>query len=392
LQPCETATVSRMRRCVLFGILLAAACAPSASAKVRPGPAGDAFYTPPAKLPAAHGAPIWWRRLSGQATLKGGGKNWLLLYRSTSLDGKRIGVSAVLTLPKGKAPKGGWPLVSWAHGTTGIADQCAPSRASVNGGYDHKLLQRWLKAGYAIVRTDYEGLGTPGPHPYLIGASEGRSVLDAALAARGAVPDISRDVVLAGHSQGGQAVLFAASLAKRWAPSLKLKGTLAFAPVSHLSEQASLLRALNTTSLTPLASMILRGIDVAQPSLGVASLLTPQAAALYPQVDQRCLADLSKPDSFGALPTAQLIRADADPSGLVAALAAKDDPEDLEIPKPLRIEQGTADTTVFPTFTQSTAAALHATYKTYAGLDHGAIVTSAKPEADAAKFVSRVLG
>ena len=135
-------------------------------------------------------------------------------------------------------------MVTWAHGTTGIADRCAPCRAGMPGSYDHPLLNRWLKAGYAVVRTDYEGLGTPGDHPYLIGDSEGRSVLDMVRAARKLDANIGKRVVIAGHSQGGHAALFAGSLARRWTPELTLRGTLAFAPVSHLGEQAALLRAL----------------------------------------------------------------------------------------------------------------------------------------------------
>src|SRR5215218_9150402 len=211
---------------VLSLLLLTAALPAAAEAKVRKGPGGLAFYTPPKPLPAGkHGALIWSRKLSG-AALKGGAGNRLLLYRSTSATGKAVAVSGTLTVPKGKAPKGGWPVISWAHGTTGIADQCAPSRqgseAIVN--YANPLLQRWLKAGYAVVRTDYEGLGAPGAHPYLIGTSEGRSTLDMVRAARKLNPDIGKDLVIAGHSQGGQAALFAGSLAKRWTPELKLKG------------------------------------------------------------------------------------------------------------------------------------------------------------------------
>jgi pimeloyl-ACP methyl ester carboxylesterase len=382
-----------MRRCVLAGILLAAVVAPAASATVRLAPSGVAFYTPPSPLPAGrHGKPIWSRRLTGQAALKGGGANRLLLYRSTGLDGKPTAVSGVLTVPTGKAPKGGWPIVTWAHGTTGIADSCAPSRSNLQAGQDHPLLQRWLKAGYAIVRTDYEGLGTPGPHPYLNGVSEARSVLDAVLAARQTDPGIGKDVVIAGHSQGGQAALFAAALASRWTPSLKVRGTVAFAPVSHLSAQATALKSVGTTSLTALAALILRGLDVANPGLGVQSLLTPQAAALYPQTDSKCLPDLGKPGSFGGLPTSQLIASGANIAPVVAALAANDDPEGLKITTPLRIEQGSADTTVFPVFTQQTASALKATYKVYAGLTHGTVVTAAKPQADATAFVKKAFG
>jgi dipeptidyl aminopeptidase/acylaminoacyl peptidase len=157
----------------------------------------------------AHGSLIWSRRLSGKAALKGGG-NRLLLYRSSGVTGKRTAVSGTLAVPKGRAPKGGWPLISWAHGTTGIADRCAPSRG---GDAAPPLLERWLKAGYAIARTDYEGLGTPGDHPYLNGRSEGSALLDAARAARRLDKRIGKRFLLAGHSQGGQAVLWAASMA-----------------------------------------------------------------------------------------------------------------------------------------------------------------------------------
>jgi pimeloyl-ACP methyl ester carboxylesterase len=382
-----------MRSCLFLGILLAAAvCAAPASAKVPRGPAGNAFYTYSKTLPSKHGAAIWQRPIAGQAALKGGGASTLLLYRSTSPAGKAVAVSAVLTVPKGKAPKAGWPIVSWAHGTTGIADQCAPSRFNVQQGYDHPLMQRWLKAGFAVVRTDYQGLGTPGPHPYLNGVAEGRDVLDAVLAARQAVRGIGSKVALAGHSQGGQAALFAASLAPSWTPSLKVKGTVAFAPVSHLAEQGSVLRSVDTTGLTALAAMILRGVDISNPGLNVQSLLTPQALALYPQIDDKCLPALGKPDSFGSLPTSQLIRADANTDALVAALGKQDDPEDLKISTPVVIEQGTSDTTVFPAFSQQTSDALKATYKTYDGLNHGTIVTSAKPQADAAAYLKKRLG
>jgi len=377
---------------LLFGILIAAVAAAPASAKVRQGPSGAAFYTPPSKLPSKHGAPIWARKLTGQATLKGGGANTLLLYRSTSLTGKPVAVSAVLTVPKGKVPKGGWPLVTWAHGTTGIADSCAPSRANVQGGYDHPLMQRWVKAGYAVVRTDYEGLGTPGDHPYLIGDSEGRSVLDAALAARGFDARIGKDVVISGHSQGGQAALFATSLASKWAPSLKVKGTVAFAPVSHLSEQAQAISAIGTTSLTALAALILRGIDIADPALNVSGLLTPQATALYPQTLTKCLGGLGKPDSFGSLPTNQLIKQGANVTPVVDALAKFENPEALTIRTPILIEQGTADTTVFPAFTQDLASKLKATEKTYDGLTHSTVVTSAAPQADATAYIKKKLG
>jgi hypothetical protein len=143
--------------------------------------------------------------------------------------------------------------------------------------------------------------------------------------------------------------------------------------------------------------MIVRGIDVTDPGLGIPARLSPQAAALYPQIDTRCLPDLGKPDSFGSLPTSQLFRADADVNPIVAALSAQDDPEGLKIKTPVLIEQGSADTTAFPTFTQQLVAdylKAHAkvTYKTYGGVTHGGVVTSAKPQSDATAYIKKRLG
>jgi fermentation-respiration switch protein FrsA (DUF1100 family) len=138
--------------------------------------------------------------------------------------------------------------------------------------------------------------------------------------------------------------------------------------------------------------MIIRGIDIAEPGLSVQALLSDQARALYPQLDQKCLDDLGKPDSFGGVAPANLFRPDANLDPVIAALNADDDPEALRIRTPVRIEQGKADTTVFPNFTDDLVSELKrhgaaVTYKTYAGLGHGEVVTSAAPSADATKFV-----
>ena len=385
-----------MSRLLLAAVLVLVAAAPANAAAVKRGPSGDAFYTPPSSLPkGAHGTPVWQRKLTGPAVLKGAKANTLLLYRSTSANGKGTVVSGTVAIPKGKAPKGGWPVVSWAHGTIGAADACAPSKIAMPGAYDQKLLTRWLKLGYAVVRTDYEGLGTPGPHPYLIGTSAGRSVLDIVRAARKLDHRIGKRVVFAGHSQGGHAALFAGALSGKWTPELTVRGTLAFAPASHLGEQGALLRALSSPSgISGLAAMIVRGIDVANPSLGVQNLLSDRAKALYPQIDERCLGALAAPDSFGGVAPADLFRPDADIAPIVAALNRDDDPEGLKVRGPVLIEQGLADTTVFPGFTNDLVDAykrrgVKVTYKTYAGVDHGGVVLNTRVAKDATAWVKK---
>jgi pimeloyl-ACP methyl ester carboxylesterase len=385
-------------------LLLAALPAAADAAKVRKGPSGSAFYKPPSPLPGkGHGGLIWARKLTGTAALKGGAGNRLVLYRSTGIAGKAVAVSGTVSIPKGKAPKGGWPVITWGHGTTGIADACAPSRDSASNpahttiNYAYPLLQRWLKAGYAVVRTDYEGLGTPGDHPYLIGRSEGYSMLDMVRAARKLDKRLGKKVIISGHSQGGQSALWAASLAPKWTPELKVRGTVALAPVSHLAEQIPLLAAFTEPGgVSGLAAMILRGVDVAAPQLGVPALLGERAAALYPLTLMRCLGPLGAADAYGGVAPADLLRPGADLAPLAAALTQRADPAELKIRTPVRIQQGVDDTTVFKTFTDQLVSGYKSrvkklTYKTYPGVDHGGAVKDAKSAKDATSYIRKHL-
>jgi pimeloyl-ACP methyl ester carboxylesterase len=357
------------------------------------GPAGLRFYSP-SKLPAGpHGTLIWERPFHGVAALKGA-NNYLVLYKQVGVAGKPVPVSGIVSVPKGKAPKHGWPVVTYAHGTTGIADGCAPSRDTGRSSGANEadtgiapLLDTWIKDGYAVVRTDYEGLGTPGPHPYLIGHSEGYGVLDVVTAARQLDPAVSNRVVISGHSQGGQAALWAAALAPSYTPGLHVLGTVAFAPQSHTAEETSLLKSLSTPALTPLAGMILRGIDVADPSLKVSSLLTSAGQTLYPQTLTECLNQLESPSSLGGLPLDQLVSPTANLDPVVKAIAAND-PDNLKIGGPVLLEQGLADTTVFPSFDQELSQELakngaKVAYHTWPGATHGGVLISAAKDATA---------
>ena len=337
---------------------------------------------------ATHGDVVSSKPLTGAPALKAA-KNTFVLYRSVGVGDKAVTVSGTIAVPKGKAPKGGWPIITWAHGTTGMADKCAPSRLAAGPA----LLDQWVKDGFAVVRTDYEGLGTPGVHPYLNGDSEGHSVLDIVRAARKLDKRLGKRVVISGHSQGGQAALFAAALAPKYTPELKIRGTVAFAPASHLSEQVPIVRALTSPSgLTALAMMIARGLDLSDPSLDIPSLLGDKVRALYPTIDTSCLGDLARPDSYGGIAPSEIFRDGADLSKAVAALNRIDDPENLKIRTPLRIEQGTADSTVLPLFTDQLASELKkrgtkVVYKKYDGVDHGGIVVNKASAADATKYV-----
>jgi pimeloyl-ACP methyl ester carboxylesterase len=175
------------------------------------------------------------QRMSGAPD---GSTAYRIIYMSTGLSGEPIPVSGVVVVPAGHVPAGGRPIVAWAHPTTGVEPQCGPSRArvffsSVQG------LRDALARGYVVTATDYPGLGISraGPHPYLVGTSEGRAVLDSVRAAR-QIPDAgaSNNFAVWGHSQGGHAALYTGLLASAYAPELHLVGVATAAPATELAE------------------------------------------------------------------------------------------------------------------------------------------------------------
>ena len=209
-----------------------------------------------------------------------------VLYRSTGLHGEPIAVSGVVIVPKGVPPAGGRPIVAWAHPTTGIVDRCAPSLAraffrSVQG------LQDMLNRGYAVAATDYPGLGTPGVHPYLVGESEARAVIDSVRAAR-SVPGVGdgRSFAVWGHSQGGQAALFTGLLASTYAPDLNLVGVAAAAPATEL--RSLMMKDIDTSGGRNITAMTLwswsRIYDAP-----MATVVTPQAIPVINQLADECI-------------------------------------------------------------------------------------------------------
>jgi pimeloyl-ACP methyl ester carboxylesterase len=397
IRSARQATSRRVARAVALAAVVFILVPGVAVAKVRTGPAGDAFYTPPSPLPGrVHGDLIWQRPLTGPAVIAGSSRTLLILYRSSGSGGPAVPVSGVVSIPEGKPPTGGWPVITYAHGSLGIADSCAPSRTANRFGFS--LLSRWLKAGYAVARTDYEGLGTPGVHPNLVGTSEGPGVLDIVRAARQADPRISRTVAIVGGSQGGHAALWAAALAPRYTPELHVKGTVAFAPASHIDDQLPFVTGLTTPGgyLSAGVALIIRGIATAQPSLDVNSLLSAAAAALYPRTLIDCIDRLAQSDSFGGLSPAEIFVAQPDLTAIIKALDAQD-PSHLRIHTPVLIQQGTRDTTVLPMVTDALARELrtngvHLTYKKYPRLDHLGVQLRRKPAGDAYAYVKDRLG
>jgi predicted esterase len=356
------------------------------------GPSGTKFYYPPANRVnnLRPGKLIWSRPAGLGVVLSDASRTRLIAYTSKTPQGKTVAVSGSISLPKGKAPASGWPVISYGHGTTGIADQCAPSRNYPGGpvdplvSYVNPEQNAWLKQGYAVLRTDYQGLGTEGVHSFLIGTAEGRSMIDIVRATKQLYPRIiSKNYILSGHSQGGHSALFAAGLADSWAPGFKLKGTVSYAPASHLKEQVGLLPALTDPSgLSALAGLIVRGAETQNSGIVPSSLLNPPAFNLYPNTLTQCLGELSSPASLGGLAPSTLLNNSANNTALLNVL--EENNPAVKTNAPVLLLQGTFDTTVFPFLTDSLDGELkslgnNVDYRTYPGVNHSGIVSAAQP-------------
>ncbi|GGK58859.1 alpha/beta fold hydrolase [Nocardia camponoti] len=325
-------------------------------------PSGAAFYVPPAPLPdGEHGDPIWAAELAGVAAFAEAATNERVLYRSENVHGEPIVVSGIIALPKHPAP--GNPVVSWAHGTVGAADLAAPSRDTVDGPAHqvnvepHGLVNDLLRAGYAVVATDYEGLGTPGNHPYLVGESEARSVLDIVRAARILHPELSGNVAVLGHSQGGHAAIFAAHHAPKWTPELRLVGVTAYAPGASVADGFRLIpQSPITHEVIGFFPLFLIGAVAADPSIDLRALLTDRAYELYQRdIPTRSRFGLSEEESFGGILGTDLLKPEAidgpDYQKVLAVLEANNPVVTSEVG--LRVVQGLDDPRVLAVTTSA---------------------------------------
>ena len=197
--------------CLLAIALLALTSAPPAAAQDA---AGDLLSAAPYRA-------TWVPSQAAQA--------YKLHYRTPDHRGQLAEGTGLLYLPAGTPPIGGWPVVSWAHGTQGIADRCAPS---VSGPYqperDGRFLDRFLAQGYAVVAADYQGLGSSGDHAYLHVRTAARNAIDMIKASRQYLGNgtLSPRWVSVGHSQGGAAALTAGHIAPTYGgPSLQYRGS-----------------------------------------------------------------------------------------------------------------------------------------------------------------------
>lgn len=303
-QPPGKATSGAARRflmatlCLIFGAPEAAARDDGASILaqegIRQGPPGrDFWFTVPAEVPSgARSGDVYWMR--SRELVPAGSEGWNMIYVTEGAGGRLVYASGEIYLGQRNAesPR---RVALWNHPTAGMSDACAPSWAGDPSivspfGFERvPAITELLRRGYLVVMSDYQGLGTPGPAPYMDGALAAKASLDAVRAARKfARARAGESFVSYGHSQGGQTTLWAAALAASYAPELKLRGALSIAPAV---DTLALIRW--DVAHPPLGAYVVTtaaGLSASHPHLRLRDILTPAGLELLASMADMCFA------------------------------------------------------------------------------------------------------
>lgn len=350
----------------------------------RAAPHADAFYDAPDAVPDEAGRLLRAEPFTRQ--IPDGATAWRILYTTTLDEGEPTVASGLVVVPDGVGADGGAPppVVAWAHGTTGSARGCAPSvldEPFESGAF--YLLDDVLARGWALVATDYAGLGTAGPHPYLVGQGEARSVLDAVRAAR-ALDDatLGEQTVVWGHSQGGHAALWTGAVAPAYAPDVPLAGVATLAPASDLVGMVSHLE--NVAGGSVFASYVVAAYDAAYPDADAFAAVRPGARLVVHEMASRCLSEPGALVSVAeALSMDQPLWTTDPTDGALGERLAENVPTGA-VEAPLLVAQGASDPLVLPG-TQDAyvgercAAGQPVDYRTYEGRDHVGLVQADSP-------------
>lgn len=328
------------------------------------------------------------------------GESVVMTYKMLGMNNTEVQATALVFTPKTAPPAKGWPIVVWAHGTTGVADICAPSRSQLNT-YIQAMIEGLLAAGYVVVAPDYEGLGEPANdelHPFLNVKSEAFSITDAVVAARNYLGNkVSNRWMTVGHSQGGHAALGAAQYQSR--AQLDYKGTVAVAPASNLeliltageslaAQQTDLTEKITTlASLDTFTALITAGLRNPNPTLQYSQVFKSPTDQIADNAETDCYTSLGQ--EFGLGMQAYALNNAGDISNYPRTqsgfmnlspvrkfLDTDSQPLQVKIDTPIIIYQGAMDTTVPKAATDTllngeAAKNSQITYRTNTTWDHG---------------------
>ncbi len=373
----------RLRR---FGRVVAAVLAlivaialAGVGAQLRSGaPVADTFAVWTSGVPTAPGVLL--RAEPFDRTVPEGAVAWRILYSTTDALGEPA-LSSGLVMTRADDIDEPRPVIAWAHGTTGFDRACAPTNLpDVLASGAMPAVQQVIDEGWHLVATDYTGLGTDGPHPYLIGPGEAHSVVDAVRAA-GQLDDVNLapETVVWGHSQGGHAALWTGQIAPDYAPELDIVGVAAMSPASDL---IGLIRGLESvTGGSLFGAYVAAAYEAHYDDVTFRDILEPGAERITRELAARCLED---PRTLLSIFQALAIEQDrpifrGDPTAGAFGDRLRENtpvgPESI----PLLLTQGSVDPLVLPSVQQAfadrrCAAGLDVDYRVYEGFEHVDVV------------------
>jgi hypothetical protein len=255
-----------------------------------------------------------------------------ILYHSHSANGEDVAVSGVVLFPSDKKPPAaGWPVIAWAHGSTGVARSCAPSLMR-NIGHG-PFLSMYVNLGYAVVAADYAGLGTNFRNAFLDGPSSATDVINSVPAARAAVPQLGARWIVMGEAEGGLAAVAVAEKENEIRDPNYLGGIA----ISDLASPRALYEhhGFSMLMLTSLAY----GIHTVYPQVPITDMLTGNSLALYHQVEQTC----SPAKTIPELSPAEMVKPDWESNAFVRQYFDRNDPGQMRAYGPILVITGDAD-------------------------------------------------
>ncbi|GAA2282115.1 lipase [Streptomyces ruber] len=339
------------------------------------------FYDLPPDLPPAPAGTLVRAEKAQEYQFDSGIRATRILYHSRSAKDRDVAATGVVLTPAGDPPPGGWRVIADAHGASGVGRNCAPSLMKDLQYGEH--LQSLVRAGYAVVATDYAGLGTDGRHEFLSKRAEANDVVNALPAARTAVRGLGSEWVALGHSQGGQAVLGVGELMaereRRGRPDHGYRGLAAIAPAADLTSLFT--RTAKMPEASGLVPMIVAGAAAGLPGLRPSQVLTPTATARLNTLRTDCIGVIQA--SYSDLTGDALVRPGA--ARTIEPYLRRNNPGTLPVAGPVLLQQGTADVLTTPPDTAELEARLcrkgaTVEYRTYEGLDHNGVLIPAQPD------------
>ncbi len=396
----KTSVMATVALIVVLGVALAFLHQPSPVDDVPAAPA-DVAAPPGTAVTEAPPVPEWYD-VDGPANgpagtvirtqpVTGGPDNidvYRIIYNSSDNEGQPVPVSGLVVIPKGTPPEGGWPVVGYAHGTTGANPRCAISTTPFEPstpGYSNffRQISPIAEAGYVVAATDYLGLGTGGTQSYLVGKVEGQNVLDSVRAVHNWRDDVNTDLNLIwGHSQGGHSAAFAAELAPSYAPEVPFQGAAVLAPglLPALPFAVDAIVNSDMTGLNGFVMLIIRSwTETYSDQLAPEDVLTSAGLEKLPTVNEYC--GNTQADAVNQQPLGAYVKLPI--PATFYDLMTVNTPGTDRIDMPIAMVQGMKDTTIIPQLTLGLQKMLCANgtqvdFRIYPNDDHPGVVVNSR--------------